>query len=250
METAYHHQNGSKKPQNPEKAGFVKGLQGGIPIAVGYLPIAITFGLLAKSSGIPDYASILMSFMVFAGASQFVAVNLIAIGINPWEIVMTTFMLNLRHFLMSASLSQRIDPAVSRTHLSVLAFGLTDETFSVASLRKESVLSAGYIMGLNLLAFSSWVGGTWAGIFLATGLADALKASMGIALYAMFIALLVPAIRESKPALLAALLAISIHSILYWTPLGTHMSSGWKIILSTIVAALFASIFFPGEAKE
>jgi 4-azaleucine resistance transporter AzlC len=224
---------------------FLQGCKASIPIAVGYIPIAITFGLVAKSAGIPDHITLLMSFLVFAGASQFVGVNLIALGTNPWEIVLTTFILNLRHFLMSASLSRRIDASVSKAWRCLLAFGITDETFSVASMQKDQTLSPCFIMALNMLAYTAWTAGTWAGIFLATGLPASLQASMGIALYAMFIGLLVPSLKNSKPIVLVVLISMSISLALSWLPLTQSMSTGWKIIISTMIAALAAAIIYP-----
>ncbi len=224
---------------------LAQGVKASIPIAVGYIPIAITFGLVAKSSGIPDYIALLMSFIVFAGASQFVGVSLIALGTNPWEIVLTTFILNLRHFLMTASLAMRIDPSVSKAWRCLIAFGVTDETFSMASLQKDKLLSPFFIVALNMLAFLAWNTGTWAGIFLASGLPASLQASMGIALYAMFIGLLVPALKESRPVLLVVLMSIGINSALSWLPLSAGLSAGWRIILSTVLAALTAALIFP-----
>jgi 4-azaleucine resistance transporter AzlC len=186
-----------------------------------------------------------MSFLVFAGASQFVGVNLIALGTNPWEIVLTTFILNLRHFLMSASLSRRIDASVSKAWRCLLAFGITDETFSVASMQKDQLLSPCFIMALNMLAYTAWTAGTWAGIFLATGLPASLQASMGIALYAMFIGLLVPSLKNSKPIVLVVLISMSISLALSWLPLTQSMSTGWKIIISTMMAALAAALIYP-----
>ncbi|MCL6478277.1 MAG: AzlC family ABC transporter permease [Peptococcaceae bacterium] len=229
---------------------FAGGLKAGVPIAVGYIPIAVAFGLMAKAAEIPNHITILMSLAVFAGVSQFVGVGLMAAGVAPWEIIMTTFIINLRHLLMSASISRRIHPGVSKKLLSVLAFGITDETFSVASFRKERQINAEFVLGLNLLAFSAWNVGTWAGIFLATGLPELVKSSMGIALYAMFIGLLVPTLKKSAPVLTIVLLALIIHSVLYWVPLFSFLSTGWKIIITTIVAAAAGAAVFPGGVGE
>lgn len=233
------------EPLAEKPLSFTDGVKAGIPIAVGYIPIAIAFGLLAKAAGIPNHISVLMSFFIFAGASQFVGVNLLLLGALHWEIVMTTFILNLRHFLMSASLSQRVQPGTSKKWLSFISFGITDETFSVASLRKEQHLTPKFILGLNLIAFGAWNVGTWAGVFLATGLPESLKASMGIALYAMFIGLLIPTLRKSPPVLVISLLAVAIHSILHWMPLFAGISTGWSIIISTIIAAAAGALLYP-----
>ncbi|HEX7057336.1 MAG TPA: AzlC family ABC transporter permease, partial [Bacilli bacterium] len=171
---------------------FLAGLKSGIVIALGYIPIAIAFGLLADASGISRQATVLMSLTVFAGASQFVGINMMALGAAGWEVVMTTFILNLRHFLMTASLSQKIETGIPRYVLCLIAFGVTDETFSMASLRKGGRLPAAFLLGLNLVAFAAWNFGTWLGLLAGANLPQALQSSLGISLYAMFIGLLVP----------------------------------------------------------
>lgn len=229
------------------KLTFKAGLTAGIPIAIGYIPIAIAFGLLAKSTGIPSYATILMSFIVFAGASQFVGVNLLALGVGYPEIILTTFILNSRHFLMSASLSQKVEQGTSKKWLSLISFGVTDETFMVASLRQEEKLSAPFLLGVNLIAFSSWNIGTWIGVFLGAGLPESVQSSMGIALYVMFIGLLVPAIKKSRPYLIITIIAILISSMIHWIPPFSSLSSGWLIIITAILAALIGVLLFPKE---
>lgn len=222
---------------------FAGGLKAGIPIAVGYLPIAIAFGLLAQSAGVPIYITVLMSLIVFAGASQFVGVNLLVLGATNWEIILTTFILNLRHFLMTASISRRVKAGTSKQWLALLAFGVTDETFTVASLRKEQQLEPTFILGLNLLAYSAWNAGTWLGVYLGAGLPEMVQSSMGIALYAMFIGLLIPSARASKTVLAIALIAVAVNSVLYWLPALKGLSAGWAIIISTIVASTAGALF-------
>jgi 4-azaleucine resistance transporter AzlC len=228
-----------------KKEEILLGIRAGIPIAIGYIPIAIAFGLLAKASGIPNYVSIMMSFFVFAGASQFMGVGLIALGTGFAEIVLTTFILNLRHFLMSTSLFHRIESTSNKALLSIMSFGITDETFSVASLQKREKLTIYFLLALNFLAFAAWNAGTWVGLFLAEGMPQALKNSMGISLYAMFIGLLIPSLKKSLPILVTAAVAAMIHGFLSWLPIFSSISTGWSIILSTIAGALAGSIFFP-----
>ncbi|MBN6188309.1 AzlC family ABC transporter permease [Aneurinibacillus sp. BA2021] len=228
---------------------WTDGVRAGIPIAIGYIPIAIAFGLLAKSSGIPNYVSILMSLFVFAGASQFVGVNLLALGTAYGEIILTTFILNLRHFLMSAALSQRLD-AMPRTWGALLSFGVTDESFTVAALRKERKLTKEFLLGLNLTGFAAWNVGTWIGVFLAAGLPPMLQASMGIALYAMFIGLLIPSVRTSRAVCVVALSAMALHSLLYWVPAFASLSTGWRIIMATVAAAAVGAALFPDDVQK
>ena len=232
---------------NTKRSEFIKGMTAGIPVALGYIPIAVTFGLLASSADLPFYIPALMSLMVFAGASQFIAVNLLAIGVSHSEIILTTFIINLRHFLMTASISQKIPAALSKPWRALLAFGITDETFTIAALRKESSLSPYFILGLNTIAFTAWNAGTWVGFLFSSGLPDILQSSMGIALYAMFIGLLIPSCKHSKPALIVALLAAFSHSLIRWLPATQDISGGWSIILATLISAGAGAYIFRGE---
>lgn len=230
-----------------ESLTFKAGLTAGIPMAIGFIPIAIAFGLLAKSTGLPIYATISMSFIVFAGASQFMAVNLLALGVGYPAILLTTLILNSRHFLMSASLSQKVEQNVSKKWLALISFGITDESFMIASMRHEEKLSPSFIFGVNLIGFSSWNIGTWIGVFLGAGLPLSIQTSMGIALYVMFIGLLIPAIKKSHPYLIITIIAILISSVLHWAPFFNGLSSGWSIIITAILAALIGALLFPRE---
>jgi 4-azaleucine resistance transporter AzlC len=229
---------------------FKEGLKAGIPIAFGYLPVAITFGLMTKGSGIPSYVGILMSFFIYAGASQFVGINLLVLGAASWEIVLTTFILNLRHFLMSASLSQSLKPESNKALLPLVSFGITDETFTVASVNLKDKLDINYLLGLNIIAFSAWNFGTWCGLFLASGLPQSLKDSMGIALYAMFIGLLIPSAAKSKPVLIISLMSAATHALIQWLPIFNFLSAGWSIIISTIIAAAIGAYLYPQEENQ
>ena len=231
-------------PTSPQPT-FRAGLRAGIPVAIGYIPIAIAFGLLAQSFNLPNAITLSMSFLIFAGASQFITVQLLMAGSMYWEIILTTFILNSRHFLMSAALSQRIE-STSQRLLATIAFGVTDETFSIASTRQEA-RSGMFVLGLNTIAFLAWNVGTWMGVFLAFGLPSTLQASMGIALYAMFIGLLVPSL-TTRPVFVVASLAIVIQAILHWviTPFFS-ISDGIRIIVATVVAAGIGAFVFKEE---
>ena len=198
------------------RISFLRGAKAGIPVALGYIPVAITFGLLAETSEIPLSVTLLMSLLVYAGASQFVGVNLMAAGTAGLEIIFTTFILNLRHFFMGASLSQKLPRNMTARWTALAAFGITDETFSVASMQEEKELPPAFLIGLNLVAFSAWNVGTWIGVFLSVGLPPSVQSSMGIALYAMFIGLLIPSLKKARPIVYVTAIAIIIHCILNW----------------------------------
>lgn len=213
--------------------GFLQGIQGGASIAIGYLPVALTFGLLAKSTGLQLSETLLMSLLVYAGASQYISLSLIAAGTGVIEIIFTTFIVNIRHFLMSASLSEKVeDDALWKK--AVYSFGLTDETFSVASM-KEGTVSTAYLCGLMFISYASWGINSGIGFVLGASLPTTVQESMGIALYAMFIGLLIPSLKRHRKVLYLATLAAIVNSICYATQM---ISTGWSIVISTLISAL------------
>ncbi|MEO3947793.1 AzlC family ABC transporter permease [Gorillibacterium sp. CAU 1737] len=228
----------SSLPVADEEESWREGVKAGIPVAVGYLPIAITFGMLAETAGLSPWIAVAMSLIVYAGASQFVGVTMLASGAAPLAIVFTTFILNFRHFLMSSALTQKINPTLASRVKAITAFGITDETFAVASLHRSSrTLSVPYLLGLNAVAYLSWNCGTWAGLLLSSGLPELVKSSMGISLYVMFLALLVPGVKTSRPALMVAVLAALVQCAFTYIPIFAPLSSSVRVILSTLIAA-------------
>ncbi len=227
---------------------FHKGLRAGLPVAIGYLPIALAFGVISRTAGLPPLAAVLMSLLVFAGASQFVAVELLAAGATFPGIVATTFFVNLRHILMSATVSEKL-PDLSRSWLAVLAFGITDESFSLLSTDRRSRLPGFYVLGVVILPYLAWIGGSLTGVMLGGQLPEILESSMEIALYAMFLGLIAPEIKSSSSKFKIALIALMLSSLSYWNPL-FDISEGWRITFSTAVAAFLGAVFFPGDDKD
>lgn len=221
---------------------FLRGAHSAIGLGIGYVPIGVTYGVLARTGGLTFFETIAMSLMVFAGASQFIALNLLATGVGPLQIVFTVFMVNLRHFLMSTSLREKIDGG-SRALEVIYSFGITDETFAVSSTAEDKV-NAGYMFGLNSLAYLCWAGSSAGGFLLGEGLPFALKSSMSIALYALFIGLLVPSIRNNKEVLVVAGLAGGLNS-----GLRIIISPGWSLVIASLVAAFVGTLIF-GSRKE
>lgn len=223
---------------------FRNGLKKGFSIAIGYMPVAFTFGLLAKSTGLTLIETISMSIFVFAGASQYIALTLIAAGVGAIEMITTTFIVNIRHLLMSASISEKSadDPKWLKA---LYSFLITDETFSVAATGKEKIHAA-YMLGIGLIAYGSWVVFSGVGYLIGAGLPQVLQDSMGIALYSLFIGLLVPSAKTSKKVIVLATMAAIINCILSLTP----MSTGWTIILSTLIASILIEIIWKGEKQH
>jgi len=216
------------------KKGTIKdALNDGFPIVMGYIPVAMAFGILAKSAGISVAQSVGLSMIVFAGASQFIAVNLLIAGSSMGEIILTTLLVNFRHFLFSASLSPKLTKDMNK-YIPFIAFGLTDEVFSVASL-KEKELTPQYLLVLELCAYSSFASGTLLGYVLGGILPTVVQLSMGIALYALFTAILVPEMKKSfKVVLLLTMSGVTNTVCLY----ALKIPQGWSIVISIVLVSI------------
>ncbi|NEY70714.1 AzlC family ABC transporter permease [Bacillus mesophilus] len=199
------------------------------------MPIALTFGLLAKATGITVTETFLMSLLVFAGASQYIALSLLSIGTGAFEIVLTTFIVNIRHFLMSASLYEKLEDA-PKPIKALYSFGITDETFSLVATR-EGKISTGFMFGVISISYGSWVVNSVVGYLIGSSLPSTLQESMGIALYAMFVALLVPSLKKQRKVLYLAGLAAILNSIFY-----QFMAPGWAIVSATLISSVLVEV--------
>ncbi|MFE7061466.1 AzlC family ABC transporter permease [Sutcliffiella sp. NPDC057660] len=226
-------------------SSFRNGLQAGISIAIGYVPIAITFGLLAKSAGLTVTETVMMSLLVFAGAAQYMSLNMIVLGSGVFEIVMTTFILNIRHFLMSASLNEKVEED-KLWKKSLYSFGITDETFSVTAT-KEGTIRTGYMFGVIFISYSSWVVSSGIGHAIGSSLPDSLQESMAVALYAMFVGLLVPSFKKHRKVVVLAGIAAMLNSI-FTLVLG--IAPGWSIVMATLVSAVGVESIFRSGVEE
>lgn len=225
---------------------FNAGLKAGLSIAIGYFPIAITFGLLAKTTGLNIVEATAMSIFVYAGAAQYITLSLIAKSVDPVLIVLNTFVVNIRHFLMTASLNEKLLPS-SRSKKALLAFWITDESFSVLATRKEEKLTMAFSFGVALIAYSSWVSFTVVGHLIGANLPAFLQAAMSVALYAMFIGLLVPSMRGNRKVVVLAVTAAAINGLFFWTG---WLSTGWSILVSTLASSIFVEIVYSMKSRE
>lgn len=226
-------------------SSFRNGLQAGVSIAIGYVPIAITFGLLAKSAGLTVTETVMMSLLVFAGAAQYMSLNMIVLGSGVFEIVMTTFILNIRHFLMSASLNEKVEEE-KLWKKSLYSFGITDETFSVTAT-KEGTIRTGYMFGVIFISYSSWIVSSGIGHAIGSSLPDSLQESMAVALYAMFVGLLVPSFKRHRKVVVLAGIAAMLNTV-FTLILG--IAPGWSIVLATLVSAVGVEIIFRSVVEE
>lgn len=219
------------------KNGFKQGVRSAIPIIIGYFPVAMAFGLLANTINISFLDSFLFSLLVFAGASQFMALDLIKAGIATGDIIIATLLLNLRHMMMSASLAVKIKET-KRKWLFFIAFGITDETFAVASL-KEGKLSGLFLLALQGLSYSAWVCGTVVGYLVGAILPAIVQSSLGIGLYAMFAAIIAPEIRKSLDVFILTIISGTLYAVIFCFRL---LPSGWDIIGTILIASILGVI--------
>lgn len=231
---------------NHYKNGLIKGL----PICLGYLPVSFTFGFMATNAGMPVWMAVLISMTNLTSSGQFAGTNLIITGRSYLEITLTTLVINLRYLLMSLSLSQKVKKETSIVHRLLFSFGITDEVFAIASAEPKD-LSASYMYGLITLPFAGWSLGTLLGACTSGILPESVKGAMGIALYAMFIAIIIPPAKKQTPILFTILLSVTITCLIRYIPILQFISNGFCTIIATVISAMLIAYFFPiPEDKE
>lgn len=218
-----------------EKTILKKAFGDAFPVIAGYFPIAIAYGLTARNAGLSFYETVAVSLFVFAGASQFIAAGMIGVSALPLSIVLTVFLVNLRHIAMSLSLRHRFE-SVPKSLYPFIGFLVTDESFSVASVHRK--ISAPYFLAMAFPCYLSWVCGSGTGFLVGEFLPAAIAQSAEVTLYAMFAALLVPQIKKYPPAVLIALAAAALYLLLSLL----KVYSGVAVLLSAIVTAFAAAL--------
>lgn len=227
---------------------YFDGVKKGLPIGLGYIPVSFTFGFIAVSGGLPAWIAVFISMSNLTSSGQFAGMNLILAGASYFEIAITTFIINIRYSLMSLSLSQKLVKKTSIPHRLLFSFGVTDEIFAVASMEKKQIDST-FMYGLITLPYIGWTLGTILGAFSTGILPDNLKGAMGIALYGMFIALIIPPSKHSRNVLVIVIISILITCIIKYLPLFSFISSGFRIIIASVIAAGIGTFIFPEEER-
>ncbi len=232
-----------------EAYGYKEGLRDGLPIGLGYLSVSFGFAIWAVKQGIPGLALVLLSGTNLTSAGQVAGVTVMAAGGLLVELALTEFIINLRYALMSVTLTQKLHPEFSLWQRMLASFFITDEIFAVSSTRK-GLLTFPYMMGLGCLPWIGWTLGTALGAFAGTLLPAALSAALGIAIYGMFMAIIVPPALEEQGVLLAVFAAVGLGLVLRYVPWFRFLSEGFVIILSAVFGACLAALVKPVEAGE
>lgn len=226
-----------------------QGMRDGIPICLGYLAVSFTFGIVAKNGGLSALQAAAMSAGNLASAGQFAGLGLIAAGASLAETLLTMLVVNLRYSLMSCSLSQKLPEDTPFYHRMLMSVGITDEIYGVSAL-KPGALSPFYTYGLMAAAVPGWVAGTVLGVLLGSVMPGRLLQAFSIALYGMFIAVIVPPARKNKLLLGVIVLSMGASAVFAVAPVLREISSGFKIILLTVLIAGGAALLFPVEETE
>ncbi len=228
---------------------FRKGLRDGIPICLGYISVSFAFGMMAVESGLPVWVAVLISMTNVTSSGQVAGTTLMMAGGSLLEIGITTFVINIRYMLMSLSLSQKLDSRMSLFFRLTLSHGNTDEIFAVA-MQQRGKIPAPYLGGLILLPYIGWALGTFLGAAMTEILSVSLRSALGIAIYGMFLAIIIPPSRKSRPILITVLLAAFISCAFSYLPVLNRLSGGWVIIICAVLAAGFAAWKFPMKDPE
>ncbi len=228
---------------------FIQGIKDGAAIGIGYLSVSFTFGIAAVASGLSWWEAALVSALNLTSAGQFAGITVMAAAGSYIEMAVSQFVINLRYALMGISLSQKTDRKFGTPQKLALGFCITDEIFAVAMSRKGEVGSR-YFAGLALLPYLGWTLGTLAGAICGDVLPGNVTDALGIAIYGMFIAIIVPAMKQDGRVLKVTLLAVALSCCMYYLPLLSGISKGFSIIICAVAASAAGAVLFPMEEEE
>lgn len=225
---------------------FVRGMRDGIPICLGYFAVSFALGIAGRGVGMNAVQAFVMSLTMVASAGQFAAITLIGAGAGIIEMITTTVVVNLRYLLMSCSLTQKLSPETKLLHRLALSYCMTDEIFGL-SISVDGFLRPVYTYGITVISVSGWCLGTVLGVIAGNILPALVTNALGVAMYGMFLAIIIPPAKENH--FLGALVAVSmaasgLFSIL---PYLKAISSGFRVIILTILIAGIAAVIHPIE---
>ncbi len=231
------------------KGRFGQGIRHGIPIALGYLSVSFAFGLQAAEAGLSPLMAVLISMTNVTSAGQLAGLNLMVHGATLTEIALTQLTINIRYALMSLSLSQKLDDSMTTPHRLLFSFCNTDEIFAVAS-SQPGMVGKVYLYGLILTPYFGWSLGTLLGAAAGQLLPVFFRTALGIAIYGMFLAIILPPSRKEKPVRLVVVTAVVLSLMFRYMPGLNRIPAGYAMILSAVSAAALGAKLHPTEVKD
>ena len=223
---------------------FREGFSDGIPIGLGYLSVSFGFGIAVIAAGLSPLIAVLISMTNETSAGQKAGLDIIVACGGLIEMILTQFIINLRYSLMGISLSQRLDGSFTTPWRMLLSFSITDEIFAVASTKRHKV-GVKYFAGLATAPYVGWTLGTLLGALAGTLLPDVVRNCLGLMLYGMFIAIIIPPARRERGVLFAVCVAVGLSCLFHYGPFFSFLSGGFALIISAVVAAALAAWLFP-----
>ena len=228
---------------------YKNGVQTGLPVGLGYFSVSFGFGAMAVAQGLKALDATLISASNLTSAGQFAGLTLIVAMGTLWEMIVTQIVINSRYSLMSLALSQRMGERIGFFPRLFIAFFNTDEIFALAMARPKP-LTVPFLLGLGTLPFFGWTGGTLMGALAGSVLPQDIRAALGVMLYGMFIAIVVPPAKQEKPVLITVILALILSCLFSWVPALQAVSAGISIVICTVAAAAIAAVLFPTQDEE
>ena len=226
---------------------FKRGLLAGIPIALGYLSVSFTFGIICISYGFTWWQALIISMTCLTSAGQFSGIQTMRMPGQYLDMLISQLTINVRYSFMSISLSQKVDSKFKGIWRLIFGYFITDEIFAVA-VNEESV-SRSFFAGLSLLPYFGWAGGTLAGALLGNVLPARLMSALGLAIYGMFVAIVVPEMKKVKAVVFAVITAATLSTLFTYVPYINRLSSGLSISICAIASAALCAALFPVEEK-
>ena len=228
---------------------YTFGVQAGLPVGMGYFSVSFGFGAMAVAQGLKALDATLISLTNLTSAGQFAGLTLIVAAATLWEMVLTQLVINSRYALMSLALSQRMGQKIGLLPRLCIAFINTDEVFALAMAR-EQALTVPFLYGLGLLPIIGWVSGTLFGALAGSILPQSIRTALGVMLYGMFVAIVIPPAKKERSVAIAALLALVLSSLFTWVPALAKAPKGTPIVICTVAAAAVCAWLFPVANEE
>ena len=232
-----------------ELNSFKKGIADGLPICFGYFAVSFAFGIFAVGSGFSPLQTLFISMTNVTSAGQFAAVPIIAATGSFVELAASQLIINLRYSLMSISLANRLGKSVKLIDRFIIAFMNTDEVFAVASSKRENV-GKKYMFGLIITPFLGWSGGTLIGAVAGDILPKIVVSALGLAIYGMFIAIVVPPAKKSRPVLICVLISVFLSCLFKYVPFLQSVPSGFTVIICAVTASAILAFFAPVDIDD
>ena len=240
--------NQNQKARTSGTMHFLRGTRTGIPIALGYFAVAFALGITARAAGMSALQSGAMSLGMLASAGEFAAVTLIASGAGVLEMITTTVVVNLRYFLMGAALSQKVDERTPLIHRFLLSYCITDEIFGVC-MAQEGYLVPVFVYGTTWISAVGWTAGTVMGVLMGNILPHFLVNALSVALYGMFLAVIIPASRKNRFIALVVVVSMAASALFAYAPVLRSVSTGFRVIILTLLIAGGAALVKPAEEE-